>query len=581
MKKLTYLLLLLLASLSYGQGTPIITMIADGDCSGGNPKVLEIYAHGTVDFSNYTLQKSPNGGSWGNDFNLGALGTVTDDFVYIYNDSSSPQVFSTEFPSVTSNFIDASSSQILSINGDDPVRIIDSNNAVIDVFGDGDGTGLAWEYKDGYAKRIDGTGPDPVFDVNNWMAYNGALNNQGSCQGGTIFESIILIGTYTPPSTSTPILAITSPANNDVFAPNTTDVDIVFTVQNFNVSNGSGDGYIVYSVNNGASVDKYDTTPITLTNLTPGSYSVVMELVDNSGNSLSPAIASTVTFEIATYTQVSTLADLRNGTMGGYYHYTGEAFATAAKLLGNSGTFVGYAQDATAGIAAFVPAGTTGNVVNLGDGITDLKGQLTEYHGVLQLSLIEDFTLTGNNAVQPPQVVTISDYLANSEDYESELIKFENVTIDGNGDTQFQSSTNYDLTDGTDTVILRTNFPDLVGENIPSSTVHVAGIAAEYNGTPQIFPRDINDIESVTSVIENNINGLKVYPNPVSDGLLYISTASNQEKDIFIYNTLGKVVSHTSVLNNQPIHIAHLKAGIYFVRITENKQIAVIKLLIK
>ncbi len=584
MKKIYLLLLMLVSTLSFGQGTPIITMIADGDESGGTPKVLEIYAHGTVDFSEYTLQKAPNGGAWGNDFDLSPLGIVTDDFVYIYtNGSNSNDPFTANFPSVTANKLDAGSAQAVNFNGDDPVRIIvTSSSAVVDTFGeDGvDGTGTAWEYKDGYAKRLNGTGPDPVFVVANWEFHNGELNTHGAAQDGTTYESIIGIGTYTPPTVANPTLVITDPSDGEVFAPNTTDVDVVFTITNFTVANGTGDGYIVYTVDGGTATDKFDTTPITVTGLTAGTtHTVNMELVDNSGNALNPAVTASVTFEIGTYTQVATLADLRAGTVGSYYHYTGEAFTTAGKPVGNS--FIGYAQDATAGIAAFVPAGTSTNQPDLGDGISDIKGQLSDYHGVLQIVLTEDYTMTGNNQVQVPQVVTIADYKANHDDYESELIRFDNVTIDPGTDTEFQSSTNYDVTDGTETVVLRTNFPDLVGETIPTTAVNMSGIAAEYNGTAQIFPRDINDIVDVNAIAENQIDGLSVYPNPVADKVIYVSSANGAEKQIIIYNILGKVVYNTNVNNNEAINIGQLKAGMYMMKIIENNKVALQKILVK
>src|SRR5690554_3101924 len=87
MRKFYLLMLLFISTTVMGQ-TPIITMIMDGDCSGGTPKVVELYAQGTVDFSNFSLEKSTNGGAWGNAFDLSPLGTVTDEFVYIYKDRS-------------------------------------------------------------------------------------------------------------------------------------------------------------------------------------------------------------------------------------------------------------------------------------------------------------------------------------------------------------------------------------------------------------------------------------------------------------------------------------------------------------
>lgn len=44
------------------------------------------------------------------------------------------------------------------------------------------------------------------------------------------------------------------------------------------------------------------------------------------------------------------------------------------------------------------------------------------------------------------------------------------------------------------------------------------------------------------SVAKNNIEGLKVYPNPVKEGKLFISSASSAVKTVAIYNVLGAQV---------------------------------------
>jgi len=587
MKHIYLLLTFLVALTGFGQGTPIITMIADGDESGGTPKVLEIYAKGTVDFTQYTLQNQTNGnsgpGSWGRDFDLSPLGTVTDEFVYVYKDGdlSGQSAFEVNFPSVdASHRLNTGNASVLNINGDDRVRIIETSSTnVIDIYGqDGvDGTGTAWEYKDGYAKRLNGTGPDPVFVEANWEFHNGDLNTHGAVQDGTTYESIIGIGTYTPPTTVSPSLAITSPTAGQVFSPVTTSVDVVFTVQNFTVGT---DGSVDWRLDGGSWNTQTDTNPITVTGLTAGSHTVDLKLVDNSGNDLNPAVEASVTFEIATYTVVHTIADLRNGTVGDYYHFDGEAFTIGGQAF-QSGAVKGYAQDATGGILAFIPPGITTNAPNLYDGITDVKGKLKDYHGVLEIELTEDFTMTGNNQVQNPQVVSLADYIANHDDYESELIRFDNVTIDANGDTDFESSTNYDVTDGTDTVVLRTAFNDLVGETIPTGAVNITGIGSEYNGTPQIFPRDINDIVDANAIAENNIDGLEVYPNPVINKQVFVTSASADVKQIIIYNVLGKAVYQTEINNGQAINVGQLKAGIYMMKIIENGQVGLQKLIIK
>ena len=78
MKKIYTLLCFVTLSCFAQSQVPIITMISDGDCSGGTPKVVEIYAQGTVDFSLYSLELQTNANTtWGSTDNLGSLGTVT------------------------------------------------------------------------------------------------------------------------------------------------------------------------------------------------------------------------------------------------------------------------------------------------------------------------------------------------------------------------------------------------------------------------------------------------------------------------------------------------------------------------
>lgn len=202
MKKLYFLLLTLIGLMSYAQ-TPIITAIVDGDCSGGNPKLLEIYASGTVDFSLYSLENQTNANTtWGNTQDLSALGIVTNSFVYITT-TGSETALGSDFPSITFTNPNVLASNTMNVNGDDRVRIIlTADSTVIDQFGaEGiDGTGTTWEYLDSYAKRNNNTGPDGGFNEANWT-FGGvsALNTLGVCQGGAdTFETLIGgIGTYT------------------------------------------------------------------------------------------------------------------------------------------------------------------------------------------------------------------------------------------------------------------------------------------------------------------------------------------------------------------------------------------------
>lgn len=208
MKKLYTLSLLVASAVAFAQ-TPVITGIMDGDCTGGNPKVLEIYANGTVNFAEYAVENQTNATTetWGQTMNLSALGTKTDTFVYVVHGDPAVvgPIFTAEFAAVPAanvvySGVGSGVPQPLNVNGDDRVRLINAtSSAVIDQFGtsDVDGTGLAWEYLDSWAKRNNGTGPDAGFVEANWT-YGGVavLDGLGVCQSAAAFSTVVPFGQY-------------------------------------------------------------------------------------------------------------------------------------------------------------------------------------------------------------------------------------------------------------------------------------------------------------------------------------------------------------------------------------------------
>ncbi len=82
------------------------------------------------------------------------------------------------------------------------------------------------------------------------------------------------------------------------------------------------------------------------------------------------------------------------------------------------------------------------------------------------------------------------------------------------------------------------------------------------------------------AVAQNEIKGLNVYPNPVTNGVLYINTLANAEKSIVIFDVLGKQVFSTTTASDV-INIASLKGGAYILKITEAGKTATSKLMVK
>jgi hypothetical protein len=97
---------------------------------------------------------------------------------------------------------------------------------------------------------------------------------------------------------------------------------------------------------------------------------------------------------------------------------------------------------------------------------------------------------------------------------------------------------------------------------------------------------EIDDLTVSTSFSEllssksNTIAGLKVYPNPVSNGKLFIETAANAERNVAIFDVLGKKVLNT-ITNDSEVNVSSLNAGVYIVKITEEGKSVSRKLVIK
>ncbi|MGY0391549.1 T9SS type A sorting domain-containing protein [Bizionia sp. KMM 8389] len=397
--------------------------------------------------------------------------------------------------------------------------------------------------------------------------------------GNWVSGSLFYIDNFSITATAVnPNIAITAPADGSTIP--TTDVDVELNVANFNVAASGGDGYIQYSVDGGTTTDKFDTTAISLTGLAEGSHTVNVELVDNSGQPLATPATATTTFTVSTISQVATISDLRAGTLNSFYQLTGEA--VISYIVTDNTRNQKYIQDATGGILIDDNAGVLSTAFSIGDGLTGLQGELTEYAGVLQFIPSANLASASSSSnVITPQEITAAEFTANAEDYESELIKITNVTFQDTG--VFEDNTSYDAVNGGSTVVARVTFGDenLIGATIPTTTSYIIGLGSQFYTDYQIFPRYVTDVEGATlSVDKFNSTSFSVYPNPVSNGVLHISSQSNEAISVAVYDVLGKQVLAKTISNNT-LNVAGLNAGLYIVKITQNGQAITKKVVIK
>lgn len=559
---------------SFGQATDlIISEYAEGTV--GNSKYVEIF-NGTgadIDLTGYRIWRITNGGTWPESF-IALTGTLANNGTLVLANNA------TDVPGA-----DVYDSTI-TWNGDDAVGLAKDIATVwtlIDVVGtEGADPGTGWD----------------VAGVTNATANNKLTRKASICSPNTNWvtsagtdaaSSEWEVALYTTGAagsghvnscTTDPTLNITNPINGTVFNPSTTNVNVEFLINNFVVANGTGDGHIHYTINAGSVVMKYDTTPISIPT-TPGTYTVYMELVDNTHTAITPAVNATVTFEVAALNVVTDLAALRadviaNGA-GKYYQVSSTPVISYARTTRNQK----YIQDASAGVLIDDLPGTITTTMVAGDAISGLKGQAALFSGVLQILPFENATVASSGNTITPQVVTAADIAANIEMYESELVQINNATFTAaDGTVVFATNSNTDLNDGS-SIIFRPIFAeaDYIGQVIPSGAANRVLLVAEFNGTAQVVARSLADV-TLSSNSFDAINGLSMYPNPLSGNTLFLTSTANAPMTVQIFDLLGKEVVKADVVNNT-VNVAKLTAGVYVVKITEEGKMATRKLVIK
>ena len=560
MKKLYSLLFLFMSLLNFSQGS--INFDDASKWTQGTLALTSYSNHSYTDgsFSLTSLDIIRNGTTTQDGF-AGALGTYS---IRLQNDATTEVVFT-----IASGGVGNFSFKARRWDGDP------ATNFAVEFSKDG---GTNW--------TASSTINASVTNDSDWKTINGVINSSNTNikirvkSSGTTERLMIDDFSWTAPSTD-PSLIISSPSNGTTYSPVTSNVDVTLSISNFNVANGTGNGHIRYNVNGGTNVLKYDTTPISLSSLTPGSYAVYVELVDNSNQPLNPAVNATVNFTIASYTPVNDLAALRNDVItngaGKYYQIASDPVITYARTTRNQK----YIQDATAAILIDDVTGTIATTMVAGDAISGLKGQTSLFSGVLQLIPLENASIASSNNTVTPQIVTVANITANIEAYESELVQINNATFTtANGTITFAASTNYNMNDGSD-IAFRTLFSeaDYIGQVVPQGAANRAVLVAEFNGTAQVVARSLADV-TLSSSSFDAIEGLKMYPNPLKGNTLHLTSTANAAMSVQIFDLLGKEVLKSNVINNT-VNVSKLNSGVYVVKITEEGKTATRKLVIQ
>ena len=372
---------------------------------------------------------------------------------------------------------------------------------------------------------------------------------------------------------SSPNVVITSPSDATTFDSGTMSVDVEFSTSNL-----AGGESVTITVNGTENTNA--TSPFTVATVDGESYTVTADLIDGTGT----ISTSTISFSVSnpsSLTQVANITQLRAGTIGSEFEYelTGEAIISY--IVTSNTRNQKYIQDSGAAILIDDNGGVITTAFAAGDGITGVKGYLSEYNGLLQFVPIENVATTSSTGnTLTPVVVSASELITNGETYESMLITLNDVTFSDTG--VFAGATNYNVANGADVTVCRTAFTDedLIGTTIPTTASSITGLGGEFNGVYQIFPRYASDIAAPLSVNNFNTNSFSLYPNPTSTGSVSISSTNSEAISVQVFDILGKQVKNETITNNT-LNVSNLKSGVYIVKITQNNASTTKKLVVK
>ena len=87
-------------------------------------------------------------------------------------------------------------------------------------------------------------------------------------------------------------------------------------------------------------------------------------------------------------------------------------------------------------------------------------------------------------------------------------------------------------------------------------------------------------MSSYSTEVIKDIDGLSIYPNPVSNGKIYITSTLNKPKEVKIYDVLGKMAMSETIIGKE-LNVSNLNPGVYILRIKENELSTTRKLVVR
>lgn len=195
-------------------------------------------------------------------------------------------------------------------------------------------------------------------------------------------------------------------------------------------------------------------------------------------------------------------------------------------------------------------------LLNEGDSVT-LTAEVDEYYELTELKNVNNLTVisTGNT----PIINNCSTGAASSEEFEGCLIEVVNANCN-NDNAGFGE---WIVNDGTGDVIIDDFFYVFV-PNL-NTNYNVKGALTYSYGAYKLLPRNSNDVSVFVSILDNNNEVVKLYPNPLNQTNLNINLENNSIVSLFdLSGQLIKTYQFKS--GNNSLNLDFLNKGLYMIK---------------
>ena len=130
-----------------------------------------------------------------------------------------------------------------------------------------------------------------------------------------------------------------------------------------------------------------------------------------------------------------------------------------------------------------------------------------------------------------------------------------------------------------------TNSEDIDGQTRPTPSSNVGADQYDVLESVRYAPMTTatvgpSAVSSALSVAKNEVAGLKIYPNPVNNGVVYINTDSSEVKKVVVYDVLGKQLLEKNIANSA-LDVSALNKGVYLLKVAEGAATSTKKIIIE